>query len=78
MKQVFALLLALVVLLGCVSIQGEKPPLPPKQPSPETLERQAEAAKATELSPETISSIAGVDVSDDLEQSIQDLDEASQ
>ncbi len=75
--KLFALLAVILLLLGCVSMENQKPPAKPLPPSPEQLAQQEKLAQATEIAPQTLSSIEGIDVSDDLEKSLQDLDEAS-
>ena len=75
--RLFALLAVALLLLGCVSLENQKPAAKPLPPSPEELAQQEKLAQATEIAPQTLSSIEGIDVSDDLEQSLADLDEVS-
>ena len=75
--RLFALLVVALLLLGCVSLENQKPAAKPLPPSPEELAQQEKLAQATEIAPQTLSSIEGIDVSDDLEQSLADLDEVS-
>jgi len=71
----FALLAVALLLLGCVSVENQKPAAKPLPPSPEQLAQQEKLAEATEIAPQTLSSIGGIDVSDDLNQSLGELTE---